>query len=263
MPELPDVEEFRRYCNSTCLHQTVNSVDVKSKRVVEGLNAAELDSSLKGKSFESTDRHGKYLFLHLSDQDWLVLHFGMTGDLKYYKNGGENPEYTQVLFNFKNSYHLAYSMPRKLGKIRLISNKGDFIQRQELGPDALGDSLDFETFNNLLSGRRGMVKSTLMNQQILAGIGNVYSDEILFQAEIYPRKKLDELSEDDLHRLYSKMREVLRTAIRHHADPEQFPESYLIPHRSEGEDCPRCDGKVKKVEVSGRTGYYCPSCQPE
>lgn len=261
MPELPDVEILKRYCDATVLHKSIDKVEVQSKRVVEGVSPDELDNTLQGKRFESTDRHGKHLFIQLDHQDWLVLHFGMTGDLKYYKEADAQPEFTQVLFSYANGYHLAYILPRKLGKIRLVDDKSQFIDDQELGPDALNDGLDFAAFADIMADRRGMAKSTLMNQQILAGIGNVYSDEILFQARIHPRMKLNQLDEDGFKRLYSKMKEVLRTAIDCQANLEQFPDSYLIPRRSEGEECPRCDGQVQRIEVSGRAGYFCPNCQ--
>ena len=187
------------------------------------------------------------------------MHFGMTGDLQYYKKPAQQPEYSQVLFHFQNDYQLAYVMPRKLGHIRLIDSIKAFVEEKELGPDAL--EVDFEEFRERLSGRRGMIKSALMNQSILAGIGNVYSDEILYQARIYPRQQIKELDSGGLRKVYKAMKEVLETAIERHAEPAQYPDSYLIPHRSEGEPCPRCGGKVQKIEVSGRSGYYCPDCQ--
>jgi len=258
MPELPDVEILKRYCDSTCLHQTIEAVDVYSSRVIK---TGDLQSELRGHSFEATARHGKYLFLHLDNDKWMVMHFGMTGDLKYFKLADQKPEYTQVLFCFDNDYRLAYRMPRKLGEIRIVADKADFIEEKALGPDVMDDDLDFQAFKELLSKRRGIAKSTLMNQKIMAGIGNVYSDEILFQAGVHPRKKINELDEDDLHELYSAMRRVLQTAIDHDANPQELPEGYLIPHRSEEEECPRCGGKVERIEVSGRGGYFCPQCQ--
>lgn len=259
MPELPDVEVLKGYLDSTALHQEIEAVDVNDEIVLEGITPDKLEHELVGCTFDATRRHGKHLFVNLQPGDWLELHFGMTGDLKYYKHEEQEPDYTQILFHFKNHYRLAYIMPRKLGEVQLIESPDDFIEENNLGPDAL--DLDFESFKDLLSGRRGMVKSTLMNQEILAGIGNVYSDEILYQAGIHPRTKVKELSDQQLHQLYDKMQDVLQTAIDHQAKPEQFPDSYLIPHRSEGEKCPKCAGEVKRIEVSGRGGYYCPSCQ--
>jgi len=259
MPELPDVEIRKRYIDATCLHQNIESVEVNDPIVLDGLTPQSLGRALADQSFESTQRHGKYLFIELNDNRWISMHFGMTGDLKYFKNIGDKPEYEQVSFNFKNGYQLAYVMPRKLGEIRLINSVADFLDEKELGPDAL--EIDFDKFYDLLAERRGMIKSTLMNQEVLAGVGNVYSDEILFQALIYPRAQISDLNRKQLRAVYDAMRDVLETVIERGANLEDFPSSYLTPHRSEGESCPRCKGKIQKIEVSGRSGYYCPHCQ--
>jgi len=259
MPELPDVEIQKSYVDATCLHIHIESVEVHDPIVLDGLTPQTLGKALADRTFESTRRHGKHLFMKLDNDNWLGLHFGMTGELKYYKNEDEKPEFEQVLFHFKNGYQLAYVMPRKLGQIRLIDSVDSFLEEKELGPDAL--DLNFEKFRHLLSGRRGMIKSTLMNQSILAGIGNVYSDEILFQARIHPRTKANDLDEKQLQSIFDAMQNVLETAIDRDANPKEFPDSYLIPHRSEGERCPRCGDEIQRIEVSGRAGYYCPQCQ--
>jgi len=261
MPELPDVAVQKRYIDSTCLHQKIASVEVNDAVVLDGLTPQMLGKALVNQTFESTRRYGKHLFVNISNNGWLGLHFGMTGRLKYYKDPGEKPEFEQALFHFTNGYHLAYVMPRKLGQIRLIDSLDDFLSEKGLGPDAL--AIDFDTFHDLLSGRRGMIKSTLMNQEILAGVGNVYSDEILYQARIYPRVKVSDLYWEQLRAVYDAMRDVLETVIERGANPEDFPPSYLTPRRSEGETCPRCKGKIQKIEVAGRSGYYCPHCQEQ
>lgn len=184
----------------------------------------------------------------------------MTGDLKYYQIPEKQSEYDLVSFDFKNGYHLAYIMTRKLGEVRLIDDVESFIKRKDLGPDVWG--LDYEDFRQALEGRSGMIKSTLMNQSILAGIGNVYSDEILFQAGVYPRKPVNELDEDILEEVYRCMNAVLETSVEHKAVPDRFPDTYLTPLRGEeGAQCPRCSGSIERIEVSGRSGYYCPNCQ--
>jgi formamidopyrimidine-DNA glycosylase len=240
VPELPDVEVLKQYLDATSLHQDIQAVEVRDSRILEDISSERLKTGLKDHSFDSTRRHGKYLFAELSDGCWLVLHFGMSGELKYFKSMEKDPEYDQLLISFSNGYHLAYNAPRKLGLVALIEDMETFVQKKELGPDAMG--LDLTSFQELLSGRRGMVKSTLMNQQIIAGIGNVYSDEILFQARIHPRIGVKELDQETLRQLFNTMREVLQTAIDCRAIPDQFPSSYLTRHRNEGESCPNCGG---------------------
>jgi len=261
MPELPDVEVIRQYLQATSLHQQIEDVEVRSEGVLEHIDGDDLRSGLMGRSFESTDRHGKYLFASLSAGGWLMLHFGMTGHLVYFEQMEKDPEYDRLLVRFANGYHLAYNSQRKLGEVDLVEGVDSFVQRKGLGPDALDPDFTQQDFVEKMSERRGMAKSMLMNQHILAGIGNVYSDEILYQAEIHPRRTVDTLGSDQLARLYEEMREVLRTAIDHRAQPTDFPDTYLTPHRREHGVCPRCGEPVDRVKVSSRYAYFCPNRQ--
>lgn len=236
IPELPDVEAFKQYMDSTSLHKTIKEVEVKSKTILENVTAQELQSKLENRKFQSTRRYGKYLFVKLDNDYWLVLHFGMTGDLKYFKDIEKEPPHDRLLIRFSNGFHLAYDSQRKLGEVNLAEDVESFIQEKELGPDAL--DLDFESFKEVLKGRRGTTKYTLMNQQIIAGIGNIYSDEILFQTGIHPKTKVNKLDEEKLKELFKVMRRVLQTAIDKQADPERFPDSYMIPNRHKGGKVP-------------------------
>jgi formamidopyrimidine-DNA glycosylase len=252
---------MKQYLDATALHQTIAQISVADDIVLPELTPQVLGRKLKGRAFERTQRHGKYLCVELSQDGWLVLHFGMTGDLKYYQNSGQVPEYELIRFEFENDYRLAYIMPRKLGEVRLVDQVQELIELKDLGPDVMASEFDLDAFLTALEGRRGMIKSTLMNQSILAGIGNVYSDEILFQAKIHPKAPVNELSDAQLEELYKQMCQVLQMAIEHQAQPEQFPAGYLIPHRQPEGECPHCGGQVERIEVSGRGGYYCPQCQ--
>jgi formamidopyrimidine-DNA glycosylase len=259
MPELPDVETMRRYLQSTALHKEIEKADVRSELVLEDISPADLVRSVEGHRMESTRRHGKHLFVNLDRDGWLRLHFGMTGDLAYFKDAEKEPEYTLMLFDLDNGYHLAYVNTRKLGHVGLLDDVDTFIAEKGLGPDAL--AIDFETFYDRIGGKHAMIKSTLMNQEIIAGIGNVYSDEIAFQARVHPRAAIDKMDKETLHRVYEAMCEVLETAIEHQAIPDDLPKTYLITHRHPGGECPVCGGEVSKVQVAGRSGYYCPRCQ--
>ncbi len=261
MPELPDVEHFRRYFDATALHQEIVAVEIHSRQVLAATEMEELKEGLIHHTFEATDRHGKHLFAQLDNDRWLRLHFGMSGGLSYFKRMEEDPQHDRLLITFANDYHLAYTSQRKLGEVALLDDKAAFIEQESLGPDVLSDAMDLARFKDLLSGRQGMIKSALMDQRLMSGIGNVYSDEILFQTGIHPRARLADLDEERITQIYHKMREVLQTAIEQQADPAQFPASYLTPHREEGAACPRCEGDVAQVKVSGRNAYYCPACQ--
>ncbi len=264
MPELPDVEVMRRYLQSTALHQEIKAVDLRAETSLEVQGGSEdPDEALLGCSFESVRRHGKWLFAALNgaSSKTLVLHFGMTGGLKYYKHGEDEPEYTRAVFHFTNAYQLAYYSMRKLGELAVIQSAADFIEEKGLGPDAL--EITLSQFKTAVEGRRMMMKSLLMDQETLSGIGNVYSDEILFQAGIHPRTRISKLDEDDRVKLFQRMKDVLQTAIDCQAEPNQFPEDMLTPHRHEDGRCPRCGAELQQVRVGGRRGVFCPNRQGE
>jgi formamidopyrimidine-DNA glycosylase len=153
-------------------------------------------------------------------------------------------------------------MPRKLGHIYLTADVKTFVSQKDLGPDVCSPEFDRKTFHKLLANRHGMIKSALMDQSLMVGIGNVYSDEILFQAGVHPRQSVPNLKEETIDEIYDCLNEVLRTAIENKADPANFPDDYLTPLRGQKKaDCPRCGGQIRRVEVAGRSAYYCPACQ--
>lgn len=186
-----------------------------------------------------------------------MLHFGMTGFLKYFKNAEEAPGHIRLLIDFENGFHLAYDCRRKLGLIDLTDDYEQFIKQKELGIDPLRENLDFALFKRIIQDKKGSVKSCLMDQQLIAGIGNSYSDEILFQSKIHPKSSINKLNETQLQTIFSKMKEVIETAIEKQVDPAQFPKSYLLPNRNPDESCPVCDSKIIKSKISGRSSYFC------
>lgn len=261
MPELPDVEVFRQYMASTAFHKKISAATVFSKEMLESVSAPQLKKMLEGRTLESGLRHGKYLFTETSNGPWLVLHFGMTGFLKYFKDPDHQPSHTRLLLDFANGYHLAYDCQRKLGMMSLTDAPGDFIRKSQLGPDALDPDLDVDQFEQMVKGTSATIKSTLMNQNRIAGIGNIYSDEMLFQAGIHPGAKSQDLGKTEIKRLYGELKKVLQKAIEARADPNRFPDSFIIPHRRTDRVCPKCSGDIEKAKIGGRTAYYCPRCQ--
>jgi formamidopyrimidine-DNA glycosylase len=261
LPELPDVETFTRYLQATSLHQQIVDAEVQAPRMLQGVSAGELVRRLKGHAFESVCRRGKYLFAELDGNGWLVLHFGMTGYLDYGKAKNEPQEHCRLTIRFENGYRLAGMWRRRLGRIGLAETPGAFVEKEELGPDAYDPGIPLAEFKEMLRNRRGSIKTALMDQRFIAGLGNIYSDEILFQAHIHPRTEIRQLSDRDLDTLHRKIRHVLEMSIERQADPQHLPNSWLLPHRSEGETCPSCGGSLKKEKVAGRTAYICPHCQ--
>src|SRR5215813_4149183 len=184
MPELPEVEIFKRYLDKTSLHQRINAVDVRNPYILKGISARELARRLKGRRFESSRRHGKHLFVHVGNELWLRLHFGMTGSLHYFKNEEYAASHARVVFVFARNHRLALDDQRQFGQVSLLGDIDEFLKEHALGPDAL--DLNLADFRKILPKHHGLVKPALLNQQVIAGIGNIYADEILFRTRIHP-----------------------------------------------------------------------------
>lgn len=265
MPELPDVETFKRVLAKNALRKTISNVVVSDKRILGKLAAATLTDRLQGARLIAAQRRGKHLLASIDRGGWLYLHFGMTGALHFVASRDREPPFTRVRLDFANDGSLAYSNKRMIGRVGLIEDAADFIAAEKLGPDALDRRFDFPAFKAAVSGVKRDVKSVLMDQGIIAGIGNIFSDEILFQARIDPAARMDELTANQLKQLFLHMREVLTTAIARGAGAEQFtermPKDALLPERKKGGRCPRCRSPLKVFKVGGRTAYCCPRCQ--
>lgn len=258
MPELPEVEAMRRTIESSALHQTISEIDVRDKRVLE-VTPQKLWGNVTGHRFEAVERHGKYIFAQLDNDKFVVFHFGMTGDIAALDDASDAPEHSRIVFHFEDETHLAFDNQRLFGEVSIVDDKESFIQAHDLGPDVL--ELDYDTFKDCLSDKRGMIKTALMDQSVFAGIGNEYSDEILFQVGLHPETQLKQLGEDHLQDIFEQMQSVMKTAIKARNNGQDLPDSFLMEHRDDGASCPNCSGKVHKISISGRNGYYCPDCQ--
>src|SRR5438045_9603302 len=259
MPELPDVEIFKRYLDATSLHQRIHDVDVRNKYILKDITAPALARGLKGRLFESSRRHGKHLFVRADGKIWLRLHFGMTGSLDYFKDDKQASRHARVIFVFANHHRLAFDDQRQFGQIGLLKDVDEFLKKRALGADAVDP--DLEEFKKILEKRRGAVKSILLNQRLIAGIGNIYADEILFRARMHPATEMSRLGNKGLGKLFRATRYISKQPIASTADVKKLPKSWLLPHRGKDGKCPRCRGKLKSAKIGGRTAWFCPHCQ--
>lgn len=254
MPELPEVETYRRYFAKHALGQRIARVDVRDERILGAVRKETFARKLRGRAFSEARRHGKHLFADAGNL-WLHLHFGMTGDLAYYREAEKEPRFAKVIFAFEGGGHLAFEDMRLFGLVDLIDAPEGITGR--LGIDPLDPSFDLGRFRQLLARRKGATKSLLMTQTIIAGLGNLYVDEILYQSGIHPRRPVHKLSGAEQKALFTAMRRVLREAIARHERGKELPASYLFQNREEGERCPRCGGTIRRTVVFGRTTYFC------
>ncbi len=247
----------RRYLEATSLHQTIKAAKVRDERILSSISAELLEQSLVGLQFHSAFRHGKRLFLELNLHLWLTLHLGLTGRLVYLQSGEEEPRHTRLLIVFENGCRLAFDDARIFGEVGITSSPQSVLAGRKIGPDALQTGRD--GFLKIMQGRKGMIKARLLNQSLIAGLGNLYADEALFQAGICPKSR--SLSEGQLSVLFSSIKETLQASLSAQANLSKLPDSYLLPHRFPGETCPRDGAPLRHEKIAGRTSYYCPKHQ--
>jgi formamidopyrimidine-DNA glycosylase len=272
VPELPEVEGFARYFARHALRQRIVRVRVRDERIL-GVRKETLSHALRGREFTRVQRHGKHLFAD-AGSTWLHLHFGMTGDIEYYGSSSvtrhpssgsgsddgsrmtdDDPRFARVIFDFDKGRHLAFVDMRLFGVVDLTPSPAAYIEEHDLGPDPLQMSL--AQFRDRIAKRRGAIKALLLSQDVIAGIGNLYADETLFQTDIDPRRTVDRLSDAEVRAVYSAMRRIVREVIRVRSKDGDWPSRYLSMHREEGERCPKCGGTIRRTVVMSRTTYFC------
>ena len=269
MPELPEVETLRRYLEQTSLHQKITGFTAEDAKRQLLLPPDEFLEAITGRQMVSTTRIGKHLLVTLDNGKVISLHFGMTGELHYYRIPEDAPRFERATFYFDSGFKLAFVDSRKFGRIGLWENEEAYIKAKALGPDAL--DISFEALQKGLQKRKSPIKPVLLDQKLLAGIGNWLVDEILYQAGLHPETIAAELTPVQLQNLVNAIQEVLKTAIEKEAVYRELPPAYLIharewdtsPHPEENthKHCYRCRTEIIKTTVGGRATYFCPVCQ--
>ena len=255
MPELPEVELYCRYFTRHALNQRIAEVCVLDERIL-GVRKAALTRALAGHELTRVRRHGKHLFADAGGS-WLHIHFGMSGDLYWYDLDAEQPRFARVVFEFENGGRLAYDDMRLFGVVDVTPDPETFIAEHRLGPDPLDPGFRLGVFKDIVAKRRGAVKSLLLSQDIIAGMGNLYVDETLYRASIHPRRAVDTLSDAEVKAVFTCMRAILKEAITFKSRGGDYPGRWLTQHREEGETCPICRGTIQRTVVFGRTTYFC------
>ncbi len=263
MPELPEVETYARYFARHALEQKVVRVDVRDERILGEIRKDAFVKKLKGRAFTSVRRHGKHLFAEVSAKEtWLHLHFGMSGDLAYYRERAQEPRFARIVFDFAGGTRLAFEDMRLFGVADVVSSPEAFIADRGLGPDPLDPAFTYARFAALLEGRRGAIKSLLMSQEVIAGLGNLWVDETLYLASIHPRRPIDRLQKEESRAIFTSMRRLLNDVIARREKEVGMPAKSLYEHREPGGRCPRCGGTIQRTVVFGRTTYFCAKHQP-
>jgi formamidopyrimidine-DNA glycosylase len=278
MPELPEVEVVRRDLDREVVGKKIKAVDVDGMRSVRRHhNRKQFTSRLVDHKITSVDRRGKYLILTLDGDDVLVVHLGMSGQLVRAKSSRDAlAKHTHVVITFTQGGQLRFVDPRTFGE--MFVTEADQVEKQvselaHLGIDPLETAMSWEYFGQMLAQRHSKLKPLLMDQKFIAGIGNIYSDEILWHAGLRWDRMSDSLTSEEVRRLYRAMMETLQEAVKHRGSSladEQYVDIFGRPgefqqfhnvYAREGQSCPRCRHLVVRERVSGRSTFYCSACQ--
>jgi len=279
MPELPEVETIRRDLDKEVVGKRIKTVDVTGMRSIRRHpNKKHFIAKLEGHKLASVDRKGKYLLVRLESGDILIVHLGMSGQLLRARSEARDPltPHTHVVITFTQGGQLRFIDPRTFGEMFVTTPEelpGEVPELAHLGFDPVEDMMSWNRFGELLTARKGKLKSLLMDQKFTAGIGNIYSDEILFAAGLRYDRSSETLSSQEVRRLYRAMVETLQEGIKHRGSSlsdEQYRDlfgakgEYQSMHKvydREGQTCRRCRSTIAKVKFTGRSAFLCPQCQ--
>lgn len=271
MPELPEVETVRQTVEPEICHKKIIAVQVNHEDVLDGIAKNDFIKILRDNTVTKLMRRGKYLMFDFASGERLILHLRMTGQLIAFENSFEGDRHCHVVVHFDRG-GFYYRDVRRFGRFCLVGSGG----KTEMGMNRLGyEPLDREfTLQYLkdgMAGRRCSVKTRLLDQHFIAGIGNIYADEILFAAKIHPECRCADLTDAQLRRLQKVSREILLQAIANRGTTfSDFRNGYgeigghqehLAVFHREGEPCPRCGTSIEKIKCGGRTTSFCPQCQ--
>ena len=267
MPELPEVETIKNELSPWVVGQSFTEVTILDAKLVCGGSAEEVCRGLIGQRVEGVERRGKYLIFHLANGRSLIIHLRMTGSLLL--NPQEVNRYARAVFHLSNGHCFVFNDRRRLGKMWLVDDANTIICK--LGPEPLDKRFTPGVLGQRLSRHHIPIKAALLNQCIVAGIGNMYADEALFAARIHPLRKADDLSREEVRTLHNDIRRILQAAIGSKGasvDTYVRPEGELgmahfdfkVAHRG-GEPCPVCGCVIERVPVQNRGTCFCPRCQ--
>jgi formamidopyrimidine-DNA glycosylase len=271
MPELPEVETVVRELRPHLVGRSIADARVDWARTIAepAEDVTRFRAGVRGRQISSLGRRGKFVVLGLSDGQSLLIHLRMSGRLLLVPRGV--PRHLRVVFDLSGGERLYFYDQRKFGRIWLVDDLDSVVG--DLGPEPLSEGFTLDLFRALLARRRGMLKPLLLNQRFVVGLGNIYVDEALFRAGLHPRRTADTLTTEEIGRLYSVVRAVLRQALEHHGTT--FDGIFVRPQGEEGRHqeglsiygrgglpCTRCATPVERIVVSGRGTHFCPRCQP-
>lgn len=261
MPELPDVETVARMLRRRVRGRRIRRVRILTPATVRSPDPVTFTSVLRGRRVRGIGRRGKYLLIGLDGDLTLVVHLRMTGDFQVASARAPLPRHARVVFNLADR-QLRFVDQRRFGHMDLLTPRqlSRFAGLARLGVEPLDPDFTLLRLRALLHGRRGALKALLLRQDVIAGIGNIYADEILWQARLHPARTTDTLRPRQIAKLHRTIRRVLDRAVRH-LSRYRRPVGTFLDARDRDGVCPRCRRPLRVARIAGRTTYFCRNCQ--
>ncbi|MGH2925922.1 MAG: bifunctional DNA-formamidopyrimidine glycosylase/DNA-(apurinic or apyrimidinic site) lyase [Solirubrobacterales bacterium] len=293
MPELPEVETIRRQLEPAIRGRVIRSVEVLDDRWTRPEPPRSIERALSGRAIEAVERRGKYLLLRLSGDRALAMHLRMTGNLLLQDPGSglvadlessrptggprlyeSDPalRHLRATIELDDGTRVLFTDPRRFGQAVVLDGSGvDEYMGARLGIEPLSGELTAEALCRLAAGRRAPLKSFLLDQRGIAGIGNIYADEALHRAALHPLSPAGSMKPEDCARLRDAIVVTLEAGLRNggasiddyldaRGERGAMQDEFLV-HTREGDACPRCGAEIRRIVVAGRSTYFCPSCQ--
>lgn len=273
MPELPEVETVRRGLTQLVKGAHINSVTVTYAKMIQNVSVPAFEKKLKDQTIKKIDRRGKYLLFRLTNHLTLVSHLRMEGKYRVNHTGDPMDKHDYVAFHLSDGRDLRYNDTRKFGRMWLIHNgeEKNVPGLGKLGPEPTAKTLTFDYMKKIMSKSRGKIKPFLLNQSHIAGLGNIYTDEVLWLSKIHPEQPTNQISDAKIKLLRKNIIQELQTAIKYHGTTvfsykNAFGKSghfqhHLHVYHRDGEKCDRCGTIIKKIKVAQRGTHFCPKCQ--
>lgn len=275
MPELPEVETIRKTLEQLVLHKTIADVTVRWPKLIHKPDDTDaFRMQLKGETITAMKRKGKFLLFYLTDYV-LVSHLRMEGKYRVVTKEKPIDKHTHVIFHFTDGTELRYNDVRKFGTMHLFpkGEQYDGAPLNKLGPDPFEPAYTLEYLKEKLAKTMRMIKAALLDQTIIAGLGNIYVDEVLFLARIHPETRANTLTDEQIERIWHYARQVLEravalggTSIRSYVNGKgemgMFQQELYVYGRT-GKTCLHCHAAIEKLKVAGRGTHICPTCQPK
>lgn len=273
MPELPEVETVKEALNQTVKGQTIKEIELRYEPMVKNMSAAEFKEKLINQTIQAVSRRGKYLVFHFDDYQ-LLSHLRMEGKYFYVDSDFELNPHVHVIFKLENGKRLLYQDTRKFGTYHLYDKAIDLETTapfQVLGLEPFATEFTPSYVKEKIQNKKKPIKSLLLDQTVVCGLGNIYVDEVLYRARLHPLTSSSELTDKDIENVVKYTVEVLARAIElggttirtfrsSHGVSGTFQNELLV-HQRKGENCYECHTPIEKIKVGGRGTYFCPTCQ--